>query len=86
MREYSFDYNVPSENDQLNRTDLNIPVIASLLPTIVSIAPIVAIEFDKVHSTSMLRVKNLQALVNDCEKIALEHFSSIENEPIKITA
>ncbi len=71
---YAFEYNVPFENDKLEKTDLLIPVMAELLP-IGGMKPVVMIKFRPVYATLLLRIRNLDLAVRNMELIAIAHFS-----------
>ncbi len=82
--EYNFSYNVPHENDCMGRHDLFLNVRAELIVTCLGMHPIVSVVFTENYSTYLLRIKNIQQVVSECERIGIEHFTGMYNTQFSV--
>lgn len=73
-------YRVPASNDKLEKGDILLEIKCTLVQLqMVGTKAFISIYFNNIHSSFLLRIKNIQALIQDIEKIAMNYFTENYN-------
>lgn len=83
--QYTFHYNVESENDYLGRYDLQLLMQAEIHPMCAGISPLVNVRLMENDIASVARVKNMLRVMHQCQIIAAEYFASGNQQEFNIT-